>query len=188
MNNNFKAIVIDTAKNIMVVDNSSKALFAEVLKEVKGASVSNIKQSEKVLVEDTKTTLQDLDYTTNTINKIVKVIKLACNWYDKKMFVNYDELFFYNIETGLRVLDAIQEKFSKEEAQKVAKRLNRVKFENDKRLFNDNFEVKINEIKKEYNILDIDGKLISMQDNIKKLWANLTSEQKEEFKNFINGL
>lgn len=188
MNLNFKETVIATAKNIMVLDNSSKALFAEVLKEVKGASVSNIKQVEKNLVEDTKTTLQDLDYTTNTINKIVKVIKLACNWYDKKMFVNYDELFFYNIETGLRVLDAIQEKFSKEEAQKVAKRLNRIKLESDKRLFNDNFEVKINEIKKEYNILDIDGKLVSLEDNIKKLWINLTVEQKEEFKKFIGSL
>lgn len=188
MNLGFKNIVETTAKNIMLVDNNSKELFSEVLKELKGANISNVKQVEKNLIEDTKNHLDNLDYTTNTINKIVKIIKLACNWYDKKLFTNHDNLFYYNIENGLRVLDAIQDKLSKDETLKVSKRLNRIKFEGDKRLFNDTFETKLNEIKKEYNILDIDGKMVSLQDNIKKLWANLNDTQKEEFKNFINGL
>lgn len=187
MNLGFKTIIETTAKNIVVLDSNSKELFNETLKELKGASVNNIKQVEKNLVTDVKELLSN-DYTTNTINKIVKVIRLACSWYDKKLFINYDNLFFYNIESGLRVLDAIQEKFTKEEAQKVAKRLNRIKFEDDKRIFNDSFDTKLSEIKKEYNILDIDGKFVAMQDNIKKLWANLNDEQKEEFKNFINRL
>ncbi len=188
MNLGFKNIVETTAKNIMVSDNNSKELFSEVLKELHGANVSNIKQVEKNLIDETKQLLETLDYTNNTVNKIVKIIKLACNWYDKKLFVNFDNLYYYNIENGLRVLDAIQYKLSKDEAQKVAKRLNRIKFEDDKRLFNDAFETKLNEIKKEYNILDIDGKMVSLQDNIKKLWANLNDTQKEDFKKFINGL
>lgn len=187
MNLGYKAIIETTAKNIVVLDSNSKELFNETLKELKGATVSNIKQVEKNLVTDVKELLSS-EYTTNTINKIVKIIKLACNWYDKKLFINHDNLFFYNIENGLKVLDAIQEKFTKEEAQKVAKRLNRVKFEDDKRLFNDSFDTKLSEIKKEYNILDIDGKFIAMQDNIKKLWLNLDEQQKKEFKDFINGL
>ena len=188
MNLGFKNIVETTAKNIMVLDNNSKDLFSEVLKELHGATVTNIKQVEKNLIDDTKQLLESLEYTNNTVNKITKIIKLACNWYDKKLFTNYDNLFYYNIESGLRVLDTIQDKLSKDETLKVSKRLNRIKFEGDKRLFNDAFETKLNEIKKEYNILDIDGKMISLQDNIKKLWQNLNETQKEEFKNFINGL
>lgn len=187
MKTTFKTIVETTAKNIMVLDSNSKELFSETLKELKGATVTNIKQVEKNLVSEVKEMLVS-DYTTNTINKIVKIIKLACNWYDKKLFTNFNELYFYNIENGLKVLDAIQEKVSKDEALKVAKRLNRIKFEDDKRLFNDSFDSKIIEIKKEYNILDIDGKFIAMQDNIKKLWNILDEQQKKEFKDFINGL
>lgn len=187
MNLGYKTIIETTAKNIVVLDSNSKELFNETLKELKGASVSNVKQVEKNLVTDVKELLSS-EYTTNTVNKIVKIIKLACNWYDKKLFINYDNLFFYNIENGLKVLDAIQEKFTKEEAQKVAKRLNRVRFEEDKRLFNDSFDTKLSEIKKEYNILDIDGKFISVQDNIKKLWGSLNDIQKQEFKDFINRL
>lgn len=187
MNLGYKVIIETTAKNIVVLDSNSKELFNETLKELKGATVSNIKQVEKNLIADVKELLSS-DYTTNTINKIVKIIKLACNWYDKKLFINYDNLFFYNIEHGLRVLDAIQEKFTKEEAQKVAKRLNRVKFEDDKRVFNDGFDTKLSEIKKEYNILDIDGKFVAIQDNITKIWSSLNDIQKQEFKDFINGL
>lgn len=187
MNLGYKVIIETTAKNIVVLDSNSKELFNETLKELKGATVSNIKQVEKNLIADVKELLSS-DYTTNTINKIVKIIKLACNWYDKKLFINYDNLFFYNIENGLRVLDAIQEKFTKEEAQKVAKRLNRVKFEDDKRVFNDGFDTKLSEIKKEYNILDIDGKFVAIQDNITKIWSSLNDIQKQEFKDFINGL
>lgn len=183
----FKSIVETTAKNIMVLDNNSKELFSETLKELKGANVTNIKQVERNLVSETKEILVN-NYTNSTINKIVKVIRLACNWYDKKLFINFDNLYFYNIENGLKTLDAIEELKGKEETQKVVKRLNRVKFEGDKRLFNDSFDTKLAEIKKEYNILDIDGKFIAMQDNIKKLWLNLDEQQKKEFKDFINGL
>ena len=52
MNLGFKNIVETTAKNIMVLDGNSKDLFSEVLKELHGATVTNIKQVEKNLIEE----------------------------------------------------------------------------------------------------------------------------------------
>ncbi len=78
-------------------------------------------------------------------NRIYKTIKLAGSWYNKKLFTKHEELYMYNIELGLKVLDYISENESSEVLKSVTNQLNRIKF-SDKVSYNDMFEDKLKEL------------------------------------------
>lgn len=183
----FKETVVAVAKDMVKSDSSSKVLFNDTLALLKGADVKDVKSSIKGLVDDATDAL-GTDYASNFKNRIVKTIRLAGKWYDKKLFTKHEELFMYNIEGGLKLLDALEElsnlentEVTPEDIKKVKNKLNRVKFV-DKISYNDMFETKVKEIMKEYNLSDVDGKVKRLEDSIEKLWSLMSVEQKEAFK------
>jgi hypothetical protein len=182
----YRETIISVANNMVANDNSSKTLFNDTIALLKGSNVVNVNSSIKGLLDDAKAVLEG-NYSSNFNNRIYKVIKLAGSWYDKKLFTKHEELFMYNIELGLKVLDYISETTTTEVLKSITNKLNRVKF-NDKIQYNDSFETTLKEIMKEYKISDIDGSIKSIEATITKLWASMNDEQKATFKDYINGL
>ena len=182
----FKDLVIATVETMIVSDNSSKTLFNDTVALLKGSQVTNVTSSIKGLLDDAKSVLEG-NYSSNFNNRIYKTIKLAGSWYNKKLFTKHEELYMYNIELGLKVLDYISENESSEILKTVTNQLNRVKF-SDKVSYNDTFEAKLKELMKEYNLGDVDGKIQSLEGSINKLWSLMTDEQKVAFKAYINSL
>lgn len=177
---------VTTAVEAMVNnDNSSKTLFNDTIALLKGAKVTDVKSSIRGLLDDAKEVLEG-NYSNNFNNRIYRTIKLAGSWYDKKLFTKHEELYMYNIELGLKVIDYLNDN-CKDDVKKVTNQLNRIKFE-DKLSYNDIFETKLKEIMKEYNIADIDGKIKSIEATISKLWLSMNEEQKEAFKAYIGTL
>ena len=182
----FRDLVIATVETMVTNDNSSKTLFNDTVALLKGSQVTNVSSSIKGLLDDAKSVLEGT-YSSNFNNRIYKTIKLAGSWYNKKLFTQHEELYMYNIELGLKVLDYISENESSEVLKTVTNQLNRVKF-SDKVSYNDTFEAKLKELMKEYNLGDVDGKIQSIEGSINKLWALMSEEQKVAFKAYINSL
>lgn len=182
----FKDLVIETVETMVVSDNSSKTLFNDTVALLKGSNVTNVNSSIKGLLADAKEVLEN-KYSNNFCNRIYKVIKLAGSWYNKKLFTKHEELFMYNIELGLKVLDYISENNTSDVLKSITNQLNRIKF-SDKISYNDTFEAKLKELMKEYNLGDIDGKIQSIEGSINKLWSLMNDEQKVAFKAYINSL
>ena len=179
----FKDTVIATAKAMVTSDNSSKVLFNDTIGLLKGAKVTDVKSSVRGLTDDAKEALAN-DFSSNFVNRIVKTITLAGQWYDKKLFTKHEELFMYNIEGGLKLLNALEEIESEDVVKSCKNKLNRVKFV-DKIQYNNDFEVKVKELMKEYNLADVDGKILKMEQSITKLWADMTQEQQVDFLQYI---
>lgn len=182
----FKDLVITTVETMLASDNSSKTLFNDTVSLLKGSQVTNISSSIKGLLDDAKAVLEG-NYSSNFNNRIYKTIKLAGSWYNKKLFTKHEELYMYNIELGLKVLDYISENESSEVLKTITNQLNRLKY-SDKVSYNDMFEAKLKELMKEYNLGDVDGKIQSLESNITKLWSLMNDEQKIAFKAYINNL
>ncbi len=182
----FKELVLTTVETMVINDNSSKTLFNDTIALLKGSQVTNVSSSIKGLLNDAKSVLEG-NYSSNFNNRIYKTIKLAGSWYNKKLFTKHEELYMYNIELGLKVLDYISENETSEILKSVTNQLNRIKF-TDKVSYNDMFEVKIKELMKEYNLGDVDGKIQSLEGSINKLWSLMNEEQKVAFKAYINSL
>ena len=182
----FKDLVIATVENMVISDNSSKTIFNDTVALLKGSQVTNVSSSIKGLLDDAKSVLEG-NYSSNFNNRIYKTIKLAGSWYNKKLFTKHEELYMYNIELGLKVLDYISENETSEVLKTVTNQLNRVKF-SDKVSYNDTFEAKLKELMKEYNLGDVDGKIQSLEGSINKLWLLMSDEQKVAFKAYINSL
>ena len=182
----FKDLVLATVENMVSSDNSSKTLFNDTYELLRGSQVTNVGSSIKGLLDDAKAVL-DGNYSSNFNNRIYKTIKLAGSWYNKKLFTKHEDLYMYNIELGLKVLDYISENESSEVLKSVTNQLNRVKF-SDKVSYNDTFEAKLKELMKEYNLGDVDGKIQSLEGSINKLWLLMSDEQKVTFKAYINSL
>lgn len=182
----FKELVINTVETMVANDNSSKTLFNDTVSLLKGSQVTNVASSIKGLLDDAKSVLEG-NYSSNFNNRIYKTIKLAGSWYNKKLFTKHEELYMYNIELGLKVLDYISENESSEVLKTITNQLNRLKY-SDKVSYNDIFESKLKELMKEYNLGDVDGKIQSLESNITKLWALMNDEQKVAFKTYINNL
>jgi len=182
----FKELVITTVETMVANDNSSKTLFNDTVALLKGSQVTNVASSIKGLLADAKSVLEG-NYSSNFNNRIYKTIKLAGSWYNKKLFTKHEELYMYNIELGLKVLDYISENESSEILKTITNQLNRLKF-SDKVSYNDMFEAKLKELMKEYNLGDVDGKIQSLESSINKLWSLMNDEQKISFKAYINNL
>lgn len=183
----FKDVVIANAKALATADNSSKGVFNTVIGLCKEAKVQNIAPVQKNLVAEAKEVL-GTDYTNNVVNRIIKAIKLACKWYDKKLFTKHEYLTYSNIELGLRVLDALEQlEDSDALVKKVRNQLNRIKLNgNDTVSYNNDFELKLQELMKEYNLADVDGQITSMEKRLEKLFLLMNDEQKQGFLEFVN--
>lgn len=191
--NNFKETIVANARAMMLSDVSSKVVFNDTIALLKENKVTDVKSSIRGLVDDTKDVLSN-DFSTNIINRVVKTVKLAGAWYGKKLFTKHEVLFMYNIEGGLRLLDALEAlskvdnpKVTEEDIKKVRNQLNRIKHSNDVS-YNNDFEAKVKELMKEYNLVDIDGAIIQVETRIEKLWNEMDTKQREAFKAFIGTL
>ena len=180
----FKDIVKANVEAMVASDLSSKVLFNDTVSLLKGYKIDDVKGSIKGLIDDAKTVLEG-NYSSNFNNRVYKVIKLAGAWYDKKLFTKHEALYMYNIELGLKVLSTLEE--MEVDTKPIKNSLNRIKY-NDIVSYNDIFETKLKDIMKEYNLSDVDGKIVKLEGSIKALWALMTEEQKVSFKDYINTL
>lgn len=187
----FKDTVVATAKAMVDSDSNSKVLFNDTIALLKGAKVTDVKSSINGLVDDAKEALAD-KYSGNFVNRIVKVIKLGGSWYNKKLFTNHEELFMYNIEGGLKLLDALETLATTEgsnvtdkDVKSTKNSLNRVKFV-DKVQYNNDFEAKVKEMMKKFNLADVDGAIVSLENRLTKLWGSMDTQQQTNFLAFIS--
>ena len=123
----FKDLVISTVEIMVLNDNSSKTLFNDTVSLLKGSQVTNVSSSIKGLLDDARSVLEG-NYSSNFNNRIYKTIKLAGSWYNKKLFTKHEELYMYNIELGLKVLDYVSENETSEVLKLITNQLNRIKF------------------------------------------------------------
>lgn len=190
----FKELVRETAQNMVVADLSSKKLFLDTFNLIKDNNVNNIKASINGLVDDAKEEL-GLDFTVNVKNRIINSIKLAGSWYGEKFFMDIEALHYYNIEDTVKVINSLkdlanneQAKVTIEDVKRAKNQLSRIKNNGNNIDYNNDYADKIKDIKKEFSLFDVDGKIVQMEKSIEKLFEMLTAEQKESFKAYVNKL
>jgi len=190
----FKELVRETAQNMVVADLSSKKLFLDTFNLVKDNNVNNIKASINGIVDDAKDEL-GTEFTVNVKNRIINAIKLAGSWYGEKFFMDIEALHYYNIEDTVKVINSLkdlanneQAKVTIEDVKKAKNQLSRIKNNGSNVDYNNDYADKIKDIKKEFSLFDVDGKIVQMEKSIEKLFEMLTAEQKESFKAYVNKL
>lgn len=191
--NTYKTQIVELANAMVTTDLGSKKLFLDTFALIKDNNVNNVKASVNGLVDDAKEALAD-KYTSNIVNRIVNTIKLAGSWYGEKIFTQVEELYFYNIEDTVKVINSLKDLASNEKSavtvedvKKAKNQLSRIDFK-DNIQYNNDYADKIKAIKKEHQLYDVDGKIVQMENSIQKLWEMLDETQKNNFKEFINKL
>jgi len=185
----FKDQVKATADNLVSSDLASKTLFNDTYQLLKDSKVANVESSLKGLLTDAKEVLEG-NYSKSFNDRIYKTIKYAAKWYQEKLFTNHKELYYYNIEGGIKLLLALDKlkevaKVSEEDTKRVRNKLNRIKFGTTIQ-YNDEFQQTLKEFMLEFKLSDVDGKIVSLEKSLDRLWDIMTQEQKQAFADKIN--
>ncbi len=151
-------------------DLSSVALFKDALAHFKDSKDSkNVLGSLKDIVTEVS---GELEATKAFTNRCINVLTIAekCHSFklhvlDKKTHMSSTKLYFYNINKAITLLDYLTEKKTEEIVNKVKNALNKVKKVSDKKVYNDTYADKLQELYKEYKMALTDEGIIKVEMN-----------------------
>lgn len=159
-------------------DTSSKALFLAMFNHLK-----TYKENKPVRVEIVKAAVTQFESVTQNnaiIRRAKAIFRLAENYVSLKAFTHIDHIYMYNLETVIKVLEFMKHNHPSD-LSKVSNRLSRVYKKGVTPVdYNNELADKLNDIRKEYNIADVDGRFMTLKNNLVKLVDSLTPEQVAE--------
>lgn len=156
-------------------DLSSKELFLSMFNHLKGYKDNKPRRLE--LVKQAKAQIVEATPNEAIVRRASAIFMLAEKYISLKAFTHIDSVYMYNLEGVIKTLEYMLHNHPSDSV-KVANKLSRVfKSNYDKVTYNNKLADKIIEIRKEYNIFDVDGKFVTLKKNLVKLVAELSAEQ-----------
>ena len=187
-------VIIKAIEDLKVADTSSKTFLTECLNYLK--TVAEVKQGVKALNNQVNEVADSLETPKHFVSRLKRLVKLAGVIKEHKLFVIPERLKLYNIEKAVTLLNYLLET-SPDDVKKVKNKLNKIKYESEKKMFdatavrvyNDTYSEVLRELYKEYKVaLGEDGIIkleLSASGLDKMLEAIKESDKAEELLEYL---
>ncbi len=186
MKTNLKVLITNVMTADIKADLSSVALFKDALAHYKDSKdsksvLSGLKDVVAEVAEELKATKAFQSRCVNVITIAEKCHDFKLHVLDAKTHLSSAKLYFYNINKAISLLDYLREHKTDEVVNKVKNALNKVKKVADKRVYNDSYADKLQELYKEYKMVLSDEGIVKVEMNeegLKAFVAGLDEGQK----------
>ena len=159
-------------------DTSSKELFLGMFNHLKTYKENKPRRVE--LVKQAKAQVASATDNNAIVKRATAIFALAEKYVNLKAFTHIDSIYMYNLESVIKTLEYMKLNHPSD-LTKVSNKLSRVFKKGMATVtYNNKLADKLTEIKKEYNIHDVDGRFMALKKNLVKLVSELTPEQVAE--------